>query len=234
MSNIATVEGFRLSPQQKHLWALHQNDPSLPYGVQCAILLEGKLNAEILNEAIQEVVKRHEILRTTFHRQPGMKTPFQIVSDNSMLLWDNLDLSGLSSQEQKAATEQLFQQKIEHPYNFEHSPLLRTSLITQLPNRHLLIVGLPALCADTWTLKNFMGEVSDAYAACLNDEELSEDPLQYVDFSEWHNELLDTEDQFAEQGKSFWLKKDISSLPPMRLPLRSETRRQYSSHSFSR
>src|ERR1700730_7306889 len=151
MSNIGTVEGFRLSPQQKHLWALHQNDPSLPYGVQCAILLEGKLNAEILNEAIQEVVKRHEILRTTFHRQPGMKTPFQIVSDNSMLLWDNLDLSGLSSQEQKAATEQLFQQKIEHPYNFEHSPLLRTSLITQLPNRHLLIVGLPALCADTWT-----------------------------------------------------------------------------------
>ena len=217
MSNIA-VEGFRLSPQQKHLWTLHQDGSGQSYRVQGAILIEGNLSAEVLEKAVQQVVTRNEILRTVFHRRPGMKTPFQIVSDQATWSWQDVDHRGLSALEQVEAAEQLFQQEIAQPFNFEHGPLLRTSLITQLPDRHILIVSLPAVCADSCSLRNFMQEMSNAYAGCLDGVELSDDQLQYIDYCEWNNELLETEDDSAEQGKAFWKKQEFSSLPAMKLP----------------
>ena len=76
-----SVEGYRLSPQQKHLWLQQPDSPA--YRAQCAILLEGDLKTEALKEAVQKVVDRHEILRTTCHRLPGMKIPFQVVAGSS-------------------------------------------------------------------------------------------------------------------------------------------------------
>ena len=218
MSNIA-VEGFRLSPQQKHLWTLQQDGSGQSYCVQGAILIQGNLNSDVLKEAVQRVITRNEILRTVFHRQPGMKTPFQIVSDQATWSWQDVDHSGLSAPEQVEAAEQLFEQMIAQPFNFEHGPLLRTSLITQLPDRHILIVSLPAVCADSRSIRNFMLEMSNAYAACLDGEQPSDDQLQYVDYCEWNNELLETEDENAEQGKAFWQMPELSSLPAMKLPL---------------
>jgi hypothetical protein len=99
VSNIV-VEGFRLSPQQKHLWTLHQDGSGQSYCVQGAILIEGNLNSDVLEKAVQRVVTRNEILRTVFHRRPGMKTPFQIVSDKATWSWQDVDHSGLSASEQ--------------------------------------------------------------------------------------------------------------------------------------
>src|ERR1700681_3906560 len=87
-----------------------------------------------------------------------------------------------------------FQTKNRPPFNFENGPLFRTALITQLPDRHILIVSLPAVCADSCSIRNFMQEISNAYAACLDGVELSDDQLQYIDYCEWNNELLETED----------------------------------------
>src|SRR5204863_3468668 len=115
------------------------------------------------------------ILRTVFHRRPGTKTPFQIVSDKPTWSWEDIDHSGLSASEPVQAAEQLFQQEIKQPFDFEHGPLLRTSLITQLPDRHILNVSLPAVCADNRTIKNFMQGISDAYAACLKGDDVSND-----------------------------------------------------------
>jgi amino acid adenylation domain-containing protein len=212
------IEGFRLSPQQKHLWTLRQDGSGQSYRVQAAILIEGNLDSKLLKEAVQRVVSRNEILRTVFHRRPGMKTPFQIVSDQATWSWQEVDHSGLSAPEQVEAGELLFQQEIAQPFDFEAGPLLRTRLITQLPDRHILIVSLPAVCADSLSIKNFMQEMSNAYAACLNGEELSADQLQYVDYCEWNNELLETEDESAEQGRAFWQRPELSSSPAPKLP----------------
>ncbi|HEY9300096.1 MAG TPA: condensation domain-containing protein, partial [Phormidium sp.] len=62
-----TITGFRLSPQQKYLWSLLQESPA--YRAQCSLLIEGNLNQKTLKEALQAVINRHEILRTTFHRR---------------------------------------------------------------------------------------------------------------------------------------------------------------------
>ena len=203
-----TLEGFRLSPQQKRLWLLQQD--SLTYRAQCAIQLEGKLNAEILKEALEQVVNRHEILRTSFYRQPGIKVPIQVIADRGTISWNQVNLSGLNQNEQSAKIEQLFQKKGCLSFNLEQKSLLHSSLLTLSDSQHILLVALPALCADSWTLKNLVQEISQSYAICLKGEELPDEPVQYIQFSEWQNELLEDED--AENGKAYWHEQNFQSI----------------------
>src|SRR4051794_10606755 len=102
------VEGFRLSPQQKHLWSLQQAGRSMLYRTDCAVLLKGELDTLILKAAIQYVVGRYEILRTTFRCLSEMTIPWQVIDDSGELTIQNYDLSDLDPQEQAAKIEMLF------------------------------------------------------------------------------------------------------------------------------
>src|SRR4028118_1233780 len=102
-----TLEGFRLSPQQKHLWLLQQD--SLAYRASCAIQVEGNLNVQALKSALNQIVNRHENLRTTFHRQSGVKIPIQVIAESGSLTWNQANLKELNFQEQSAYIEKLFQ-----------------------------------------------------------------------------------------------------------------------------
>ena len=87
------ASGFQLSPQQKHLSMLQANEPAFHSGL--AVLLEGKLDADKLQKALHAVIARHEIFRTGFHRQPGMKFPVQVVSETVAASWEHVDLRPL-------------------------------------------------------------------------------------------------------------------------------------------
>ncbi|NEP46232.1 MAG: hypothetical protein F6K35_46360, partial [Okeania sp. SIO2H7] len=76
-----TVAGYRLSPQQKHLWLLQEKNSN--YQATCTIKITGKVEANILKSAIEKIAERHEILRTTFQRRPGIKMPLQVISDRA-------------------------------------------------------------------------------------------------------------------------------------------------------
>lgn len=194
-----TLEGFRLSPQQKHFWSLQSN--SFAYRAQCAILLEGKLQVEILKEAVQQVVNRHQILRTKFHLKPGIIIPMQVISESSNPSWHTSNLSDLTPQQQQVKIEELFQAERSLTFDWEGDSLLRLSLLILSLQQHVLLVTLPSLCADSWTLKNLVKEVAHTYEKCLNKEQLGDEPVQYVQFSEWQNELLEED---AEAGKTYW------------------------------
>jgi len=210
----AVINGFRLSPQQGRLWLLQQD--SLAYRAQCALLLEGCLRPEVLREALQRVIHRHEILRTTFRSLPGMTIPVQVIADNAPPSWRDVNLRDLSSQEQEAQIATLFREERRRPFDFEQGPLLRLSLLALSADKHILLISLPALCADGWTLKNFVQEIVQSYGACSKGEELSDEPLQYVQFAEWHHELLENEE--AEAGKAYWLHQNIFAFPALTLP----------------
>lgn len=204
-----TLEGFRLSPQQKHLWLLQQD--SLAYRASCAIQIEGNLNVEALKSALKQIVERHEILRTTFQRQPGIKIPIQVIADSGTLSWNQVNLKELNFQEQSTYIEQLFQEAGGFSLKSKSESILHSSLFTLSDNRHILLVTLPALCADSWTLRNLVKEISQTYEAGCKGENLSdEEPVQYIQFSEWQNELLEDED--AETGKAYWRNQTFPSL----------------------
>lgn len=213
-------EGYRLSPQQQHLWQLHNGDASQPYRAQCAVSIEGKLDVKALQPALEQVVNRHEILRTTFQCLPGMTLPLQVITRNGFSWRPLHDLSRCSPQVQESQLETLWHQVSQQPFDFTQGPLLHLSLIRRSPAQHVLLINLPALCADTATLRNLVSEISCTYAACLQGQGLDDEPLQYADLAEWHNELLEGAD--TEAGRNYWLRQDLSALP-VRLPFETQT-----------
>ena len=89
------IEGFRLSPQQQRLWHLSQQDGAERYGARCAFMLDGELDVHKLQNAFQDVVARHEILRTRLELFPDMKLPVQII-DESVNAAIEMELSPLA------------------------------------------------------------------------------------------------------------------------------------------
>ena len=209
-----TISGFRLSPQQKRLWLLQQE--GFDNQANCAILLSGNLQPEILKGALKKVVERHQILRTHFRRLSAMKTPVMVVADNSDTLWRDIDLTNCKPEEQQAKIADILPWEKYQEFEFEKATLLRSTLITLSTEKHILTIDLSALCADSWTLNNLVRDIGNSYAACLQGEELDDEIVQYVQFSEWQNQLL--EDEEAETGKNYWQQQDFSNLVALKLP----------------
>ena len=215
------IEGFRLSPQQKHLWLLQQVDQSPSYRAQCAILIEGNVDTGILKAALRNVWDRHEILRTAFQCLPGIDGPFQVMTDGGVLSVDSYNLTGWDSPRQEARIAALCQKANETPLDFEQGRISQVSLITLSPTRHTLLVSLSSLCADSISLNNLMREICDAYSAYLRHEELADQPAQYADLAEWQNELLESED--TKTGRDYWRRQDFADLPAFKLPYEGQS-----------
>ncbi|MEH2065253.1 MAG: amino acid adenylation domain-containing protein [Nostoc sp.] len=214
------IQGFRLSPQQKYLWQLQEIN-SLPYRSQCAVLIEGIIDIKILKQALEQVVNRHEILRTNFHCLPEMSIPLQVITNNNITWGENYDFSSCSHQQQEELLSSLFEQFSQEVFNLQHDFLLRLSLVTLSSEKYILLICLPALCADTASLNVLVREISQSYRACFEGTELDNEPLQYADLAEWQNELLEAED--TEVGRDYWLKQNIAALATLKLPCEQET-----------
>jgi amino acid adenylation domain-containing protein len=212
MQQETNVQGLRLSPQQKQLWLFQQHGP-IPHA-QAAVRIEGDLNMVALQEAIRNVIARHESLRTRFYHEPGMKVPFQVILDQADLDWQCIDLRHLEQQQEDAITEQLESLR-NSAVDWERGPLLHAICCLLRPRRYALLLDVPALCADGRSLRNLVTEVWQGYIGSSVDEQ-SEGPVQYVQFSEWQNELLT--DDGAEQGERFWAQQKLSSVPAVTLP----------------
>jgi hypothetical protein len=218
------IEGFRLSPQQEHVWRLEQDASWSPYRVQGAVHIDGPLDSEELRAAIEDVVRLHQILRTIFPRPAGMKTSLQMVSETIDFSFQCGDLSKLEAKEKMEAVENLYKEFGRELFDLEAGPLLHVSLQRLAADEHVLFVMLPALCADRTALDNLVSEIARTYARRTDEEE----PTPYIVFAEWQNELLASED--AEIGREFWRMQELSTLPSMMLPFerRSEESREFS------
>ena len=211
------LEGFRLSPQQKRLWLLQQN--SSAYRAQCAVQVEGNLQVNLLKEALEKVVNRYEVFRTNFQRQPGIKIPIQVIENRGAISWEQVDLRGINQSEQSLKIEQLFQKQKSLSFNFEQNNLFYSSLLSLSDNVHILLITLPAMYADSQTIKNLVQEISQTY----DGEEFAAEPVQYIQFSEWQNSLL--EDEEIDTEKAYWHKQNFQSVSlPFEAKLCQETR----------
>ena len=124
------LEGFRLSPQQKHLWLLQESEKLLPYRVQCAVIITGNLNIEILRTALQNLVNQYEILRTNFYCLPGMAVPLQVIADTSEIYINEYNFIGLPWEEQENKIEALFTEVKGRPFELENNLPLQVCVIT--------------------------------------------------------------------------------------------------------
>ncbi|PSB11071.1 non-ribosomal peptide synthetase [Pleurocapsa sp. CCALA 161] len=210
----STLQGFQLSPQQKRLWLLQQDDSA--YLTQGAITIQGNLQPARLKQVMEQIVDRHQILRTNFRRLPGVKLPVMTISARTGLAkphrnsfsWQEIDLG-----DRILNLKELFEKARQQVYNLETEPILRTYLYQIESNSYILQITLPALCGDRWTLENLFNEIVNDYNNY--GQSISEAELQYVQFSEWQNQLLTDED--AETARQFWQQQQPTSLPQLRL-----------------
>lgn len=213
------LEGFRLSLQQRRVWRLQQESPG--YSAQCSVLLTGDLDTMALQAAIQHVVQRHEILRTTFHSVAGLELPLQVIVSTGLFFFQDFDLQSLGPQEQATKIAELCRQEQRISFDYAHGLLLRVSLLALARETHLLLISLPALCGDAWTLRNLVQEIGHVYAAYPQSATLPEVSLQYADFAAWQQDILTDAD--GEAGRAYWRAQDLSASTTFLLPGAGQT-----------
>ena len=181
MSNNTT--GFRLSAEQERV-CTQQLDT--PFAAHCTVNIDGALRPELLKQAIHNVMQHHEILRTVYRRQTGLKLPFQVILDASEAAWNLVDTTSTQTP----------------ILNLESGPIVHASLQALETNKHTLTLTLPVLAADSRSLSNLVREIGRAYAALFTNESSEDEIMQYVDIVQWQTDLLESEDTKA--CRDYW------------------------------
>ena len=220
-------QGFRISPQQRQIWMSQQAFPDRPFCAAGAFIVAGSIDADRLQQALIKSVERHEILRTTFERPAGIKIPFQIVSENTGIFWESIDLKNIDAGEQQERVAALFSAECNQRRTLTDGPVLRCHLAALSNHRAALILSLPAICADSQTLMNLVSEAFRSYES--DNSPAAEEVVQYADFAEWQNELLETVEEKAEAGRAYWKRKQAAAARVSTLPLE----RQLVQHGFA-
>ncbi|HLG62463.1 MAG TPA: amino acid adenylation domain-containing protein, partial [Ktedonosporobacter sp.] len=214
------LKGFRLSLQQNYLWSLQY--ASQAYRAQCMMALEGDVVVPLLQQALLWIMQRHAVLRTTFQHASGMEIPLQIITNRAEPSFSVISLERLDSSQQDLQLDEQFAAMLQVPFNLTEGPVVHALLFRMSANVHTLLLCLPALCADSATLKHFITELHQAYTFLLTGEDFPESPLQYADVSAWQNELLQDED--ASESLAYWRATDLSLLAEQRLPFERATK----------
>lgn len=203
--------GFQLSPQQKRIW--HLQEKGQPLASQIALGLEGPFDSERLRAALKKVIERHEILRTGFLRPPGLKFGLQVVHGNAEPKWEQVDLRAVAPAELEA---KLIPVLAAAKLDLGADTGMLHAFLAILPANHgILVLTLPALCADPATLKNLVAELA---RFCGGGSPEGVDPLQYADYSEWQNELQTKDDEESNAGKEYWAGYQAAQIPALSLP----------------
>ncbi|BCL83213.1 non-ribosomal peptide synthetase [Ktedonobacteria bacterium brp13] len=200
--------------QQARLW-MQQGENQVWY-TQCSIRLSGQLDMPAILGALQELVQRHDILRTAFRRIPGMEVPVQVVSSYLEVRCSLVDVEYLAVSEHRNYIDESLVRLQGTIANLETPSLFAVELLRFSPRKHLLLICLPALCADEYTLMRMILELSHLYSSSLDENEQDEEPLQYAEVSAWQEELQQSE--AVEALREYWRQIDLIQHAAIRLP----------------
>ncbi|MCF2149914.1 amino acid adenylation domain-containing protein [Desmonostoc muscorum LEGE 12446] len=206
-----------LSFAQQRLWFLHQLDPkSYIYNGSSAVLLEGSLNVKALEQSINEIGRRHEILRTCLHIVNGQ--PIQIIAPALQIPLAIVDLQHLPDNEREAQVEALRLANYQQPFDLRQAPLLRLTLLRLKTREYILLVTMHHIIFDAWSEGVFIRELSVLYEAFSSDKPspLPEINIQYADFAAWQRKCLQGE--VLNTLLTYWEKQLGDNLPVLQLP----------------
>ena len=207
-----------LSFAQQRLWLEHQRDPARSaYNLPRALRLSGELNAQALEQALNRVIDRHDILRTAFIEIDGAAT--QVVERNAHLILHREDLGALDRQARAMALSQRIEQHARQPFDLTHAPLMRATLLTLDTDEHVLLLNMHHIVSDAWSNTILMQDMTQAYAqAVLGDPApLPSLPMQYADYAtRQRGEYLQS--TACQRSGEYWRRYLGHDLPTLELP----------------
>src|SRR5689334_13446416 len=206
---------FPLSFAQQRLWFLHLLDPqSAAYNMPFALRLSGQLDIPALERTLNEIVRRHEVLRTTFDALEG--EPVQLIAATQRLELPLTDLSDLPPPERETETQRLALQNALQPFDFARGPMLRASLLRLGEEEHVLSLTMHHIVSDGWSMGVLIHEVAALYTAFSRGRPspLAELSVQYADYAQWQREWLSGEGEVLAEQLSYW-KRQLEGAPPV-------------------
>ena len=216
----AGVAGFELSAQQEE--SLLQRQAASRDSVSAVVSIAGRLEPTALREALEAVTTRHEALRTTFHRRPGLRVPLQVIHDRLPPGWRQVDLRAPQGQQDAKQAERIaatLAEETSRPVDQEQGPLFHATLLRLEEERHLLAISLDGMIGDATSCANLVAEAIEVYAG--RGAQLPEAPLQYADFTAWANELLASTEDDATAARALWAEHGAAPAPALPLMMRA-------------
>ncbi|WP_032904878.1 non-ribosomal peptide synthetase [Pseudomonas sp. CF150] len=191
MHALSRQEDLPQSLAQNRLWITWQLDPhSSAYTIPGALHLRGELDEDSLRHSFQQLIQRHEALRTRFYERDGQA--FQRVEATADFELSTIDLSDLPNAVREARAQEVREDQARSPFDLETGPLLRVTLVRLGDEEHQLLVTLHHIIADGWSLNILIDEFSRLYAAAAQGQSLELPPLalQYADYGSWQRQWL--------------------------------------------
>lgn len=208
-----TTNTFPLSFSQQRLWFLEQFEPGSPiYNVPCTVRMIGTLNATALEKALNSIIQRHEVLRTTFSTVNDQ--PVQVINGELALPLDIIDLRLESLPEREAIATRLAVEKARQPFDLSVGPLWRSTLLRLEDAEHWLLLTMHHIVSDGWSLGLLLHEIRAFYDSFLHVQEtaLPKLSIQYADFACWQRKWMQGE--VLDTQLSYW-KKQLAGGPPV-------------------
>ncbi|WP_297823662.1 non-ribosomal peptide synthetase [Segetibacter sp.] len=206
-------EHIPLSFSQERLWFIDRLEGSVQYHVPAVVRLQGKIDREALGSALQQIVERHEVLRTVFREEEGKA--YQVIQESVEPLMQLVD--GASLLKDSTSLEKYIKEIIAAPFNLSKDAMLRAHLIVMQEEEHVLVVTLHHIASDGWSRSILVGELAELYASTTEGREakLIPLPVQYADFSLWQRGYLQGETLDSKLG--YW-KSKLEGVLPLNLP----------------
>lgn len=202
---------------QESLWFLDQLDPHQgTYNIPRAFHIQGPLQIQVLEQSLNDVVARHEALRTTFRlEQEGL---FQFFSSELSLSLEFFDFKGLSPNAQREKVDQLIRQLASQPFDLTTGPLLRMSVLQLGPEEHIVVLVVHHIISDGWSMGIIQGELSARYEALLfkKEQTLSSLPIHFADFAVWQREKMQSQD--FQKIQAYWEQQLDGDWPLLEIP----------------
>jgi amino acid adenylation domain-containing protein len=209
---------FPLSFGQQRLWFLDQLEPGNPaYNIPAAIRLNGQLNVNALLRSLNELIRRHETLRTTFAVLD--EQPAQIIHEAGPLSLPEIDLQQLSADGREATVLQLAADEARRPFNISSEPPFRAQLLRLSRNDHVILVSMHHIASDLFSRMILVREIATLYQAYDQDgrSPFVELPIQYADYALWQRQWLQGE--VLERQLGYWKTQLNDAAAVLELPL---------------
>ncbi|HEX2269383.1 MAG TPA: amino acid adenylation domain-containing protein, partial [Pyrinomonadaceae bacterium] len=202
-----------LSFAQQRLWFLDQFEPeSAFYNIPAAVHIKGALNVEAFRESVNEIVARHEALRTTFGSRDGQ--PVQLIAPSLRLTIPLLDLRGTPAATRDEEIQQLAREEARRAFDLGSGPLLRVTLVQEAETEYVMLLVMHHIVSDGWSVGVFVKELAALYEAyCAGQpSSLAELNVQYADYAAWQRQWL--QGAALEEQIGYW-KERLDGAPPV-------------------
>jgi acyl-CoA synthetase (AMP-forming)/AMP-acid ligase II len=201
---------------QGRLWNLQRALPAMPFfNALHTLRLTSSFDTAVLAQSVNEIVQRHEILRTTFAEVDGQCV--QVIAQRLAIELSFDDLHGLPEAERETLGHQLVQEEVLHCFDLARGPLFRARLVRLTKQEHLLLFTLHQIIADGWSMGVLVSELADVYEAfsARKVSPLAPPSLQYADFANWQRHWRSQPDIVAQL--EYWRDQLRDPLPAINL-----------------